>query len=342
MPKPPRTGVTSEYPKTLIHPGYAPAVITTSKAVVGAPDRFPPVIVHNADQEEEYCAKGYAPGALVDAIRILWLKDSPDKSMAEPPARSLQQLDRDRYEAQLDPASRKKLEQRQDAGEAARRLGHWPITEVREMLEQGGIRHAWAEMEAVGILGRIKLRGMIDGEPGEVDPRWLAFVAFEPDGGVIYFDQEEARKKGVKVPLRASNVTVETSGIEEVWPGVTKPDTPEVLKGALSVALDEPAETAKTPVMRPRRRRHRNGDVEGLISEGVCMYNKGSSMRRAASSIAARAWPKNKKLAHSENALVDQIRRGISEHLKLPLDNYPQIPQSPPNKAETTPKQRPR
>jgi hypothetical protein len=176
------------------------------------------------------------------------LSPIPAKSLLHLRGRAEQVFVRDRYEAQLDPASRLKLEQRQAAEEAVSGLGHWPIMLVLEMLKQAGVRHAWAEMEAVGILGRIKLRGMIDGVPGEIDPRWLAFLAFKPDGGVIYFDQEKARQKAVMVPVRASNVTVEIAGIEEVWPPPGAPLN-------ATAAPKEVAEAAKRSTTKPRKPR---------------------------------------------------------------------------------------
>ncbi|MGH6737591.1 MAG: hypothetical protein ACREDY_00905 [Bradyrhizobium sp.] len=53
--------MTEEYPKYLHHPGYAPAVISRIGDPPGTPVRFPPVVVHNTDQEEQHIAKGYAP-----------------------------------------------------------------------------------------------------------------------------------------------------------------------------------------------------------------------------------------------------------------------------------------
>lgn len=47
-----------EYPKTLIHPGFSPAVLGTSP-YQGAPIRFAPVTVNSPLQEQEYRAKGY-------------------------------------------------------------------------------------------------------------------------------------------------------------------------------------------------------------------------------------------------------------------------------------------
>jgi hypothetical protein len=44
-----------KYPRILVHPGDTSAVLTES------PSPFPPVLVHNSDQEEEYRSKGYAP-----------------------------------------------------------------------------------------------------------------------------------------------------------------------------------------------------------------------------------------------------------------------------------------
>ena len=54
------------YPKTLIHPGHAPAKSKT-ETEPAAPVRLPPVTVNNLDQEAEYCAKGYLPSRPVSA-----------------------------------------------------------------------------------------------------------------------------------------------------------------------------------------------------------------------------------------------------------------------------------
>jgi hypothetical protein len=53
----PRIGAISKYPKTLVHPNYTPAVISTG-AIPGASARLPPVIVNNEDQEEYHRAPG--------------------------------------------------------------------------------------------------------------------------------------------------------------------------------------------------------------------------------------------------------------------------------------------
>lgn len=48
----------SGYPKDMVHPAYAPAVLGRM-AGEGRPARFPPVTVNTPDQEEEYRARGY-------------------------------------------------------------------------------------------------------------------------------------------------------------------------------------------------------------------------------------------------------------------------------------------
>lgn len=50
--------MTSPYPKAMVHPAYAPAVLGRAPGE-GRPARFPPVTVEAKDQEEEYRAKGY-------------------------------------------------------------------------------------------------------------------------------------------------------------------------------------------------------------------------------------------------------------------------------------------
>jgi|SRR5882672_3800310 len=76
--------MTAEYPKWLHHPGFAPAVLSDDYALGGGrnarfapdgkPSQFPPVVVHNADQEAMYVARGYAAGAYdhakVERMRI--------------------------------------------------------------------------------------------------------------------------------------------------------------------------------------------------------------------------------------------------------------------------------
>ena len=66
---------------------------------------------------------------------------------------------------------------------------------------------------------------------------------------------------------------------------------------------------------KPKKRRHRHDRVNDLIAEGVRRVDcGGETMHSAAKAIAKREW--SKELAASETALVDQIRRGISEELK--------------------------
>lgn len=54
----------SDFPKTLVHPGYAKSVIKAFKHgsatdYHGTPDRYPPVTVHNLDAEEYHRSLGY-------------------------------------------------------------------------------------------------------------------------------------------------------------------------------------------------------------------------------------------------------------------------------------------
>ncbi len=48
----------SEYPKMLVHPSSQPAQVGF-EPMQGRPTTFPPVTVNNADQEENYKARGY-------------------------------------------------------------------------------------------------------------------------------------------------------------------------------------------------------------------------------------------------------------------------------------------
>jgi hypothetical protein len=56
----------SEFPVWLHHPGFRPAVISMGMAGVRVPSqpiRFPPVLVYNQNDYDEYTAKGYNPGS---------------------------------------------------------------------------------------------------------------------------------------------------------------------------------------------------------------------------------------------------------------------------------------
>lgn len=62
-----------QYPKVMRHPAYRAAVLAkwdpkkpTSEQPKGEPVRFPPVTVHNKDQEIEYASKGYMPQGFSD------------------------------------------------------------------------------------------------------------------------------------------------------------------------------------------------------------------------------------------------------------------------------------
>lgn len=65
----------NEYPKMMAHPAFQPGDIGTevrspggySHFVNGTPIRFPPVLVHHADDEEYYTAKGYVSQGKSDA-----------------------------------------------------------------------------------------------------------------------------------------------------------------------------------------------------------------------------------------------------------------------------------
>src|ERR1700722_16226212 len=52
----------ANYPVSMLHPQFSPAVMVDADAfesAVGKPARYPPVQVHNAQQEEEQRARGY-------------------------------------------------------------------------------------------------------------------------------------------------------------------------------------------------------------------------------------------------------------------------------------------
>jgi len=78
--------------------------------------------------------------------------------------------------------------------------------------------------------------------------------------------------------------------------------------------------TDENEVPKPKKRRVRNVRVKELIAEGVRLVKRGEeTMHSAAKLIAKRDF--SKKLAASEDALVDQIRRGISAELKRENSN---------------------
>lgn len=77
----------TEFPKWLHHPGYSPAVLSTGAvagpltrgahyAAVGRSAQFPPVIVHNRDDEDWYVSKGYEGGAY-DHAKVLKQQIAP-------------------------------------------------------------------------------------------------------------------------------------------------------------------------------------------------------------------------------------------------------------------------
>lgn len=64
-----------EYPKELKHPHYRPAVVSGYKRNAdgsatndppGQPAKFPPVVVNNFDQEQDYASRGYLPAGVSD------------------------------------------------------------------------------------------------------------------------------------------------------------------------------------------------------------------------------------------------------------------------------------
>jgi hypothetical protein len=196
----------AKYPKTLVHPAYTPAVI-------------PPVTVNNLDLEKEYLAKGYIP---------LARPPRPPRGMRPAdigaPPLAEQRFDKAAFETQLNSASQNLLEDRKAAAETAAKLGHLSLMVALELIEMAGYPRALPRLVAAAVFGKIKLRGIVDGKPQKkIKPMWLHYLAFEPDGDVLYFDRDAARQKGVVAPTRASNVTVEISGIEALWPGATQP-----------------------------------------------------------------------------------------------------------------------
>jgi hypothetical protein len=93
-------------------------------------------------------------------------------------------------------------------------------------------------------------------------------------------------------------------------------------------------ETDEINVAGPKPRRVRNPEVKVLIAEGVRLVDSGEhTMNSAAKLIAKREW--RKEIAASEDALADQIRRGISAELKTRTHRFgetrliPKVPKSP-------------
>jgi hypothetical protein len=238
----------AEYPKTLIHPGYAPAKISESR-IPGVPARFPPVIVYDSDQEEECCAKGYLPSQLVsapdhlpgEAERVTFADPDlaakydaqvvrsiiPEAVAAPPPVRQ-QIFNQGRYRAlideQIDAERRALLEGRKAASARDAQHGWLPLSRVLEKI-------SWPELIIDLRRGTKKATCHVEWADGvrehrDFDPAWLECLpearespGFDrPDADVLWFDQAIARRNRMKVPVRVSDIAVEIVGIEEMRP----------------------------------------------------------------------------------------------------------------------------
>jgi hypothetical protein len=136
---------------------------------------------------------------------------------------SLQVFDQAKFEAVLNSASRGLLADRSAAAVTMAKLGHLPLMLALELIEQAGYPRALPRLVAAASVGKPRLHGTVDGKPHrKIKPECLHYLAFEPDSGVLYFNREAAWQHGVEAPCRASNVTVEAGGIEEVWPEATQ------------------------------------------------------------------------------------------------------------------------
>ncbi len=94
--------MSGEWPKWLHHPGFSPAVISAGAAGgplirgaqyagEGKPAQFPPVIVHNPDDEAWYVSKGYTPGSY-DQAKV-------DQQRIAPKPNGYREVEYPRYEA---------------------------------------------------------------------------------------------------------------------------------------------------------------------------------------------------------------------------------------------------
>ena len=100
--EPVRPAEYSEFPKSLVHPDHAPArMVSAAKygaavssdypeaalarlhsyvPAVWEPERYPPVIARNAEEEEEFVAKGYRAPGTPDATAFSAATSSPSTS----------------------------------------------------------------------------------------------------------------------------------------------------------------------------------------------------------------------------------------------------------------------
>lgn len=65
-----------DYPKTMKHPHHQPAKLGKAYGQ-GTPEKFPEVVVHDSDQEEQHKAMGYVPNGEASAAGFAASQNAP-------------------------------------------------------------------------------------------------------------------------------------------------------------------------------------------------------------------------------------------------------------------------
>jgi TIR domain len=103
------------------------------------------------------------------------------------------------------------------------RLGWYPIGNALAIIGPVAGSSAWQEMKSAIRHKALPARCLADGVTRDLVPHWLDFLAWnEPEGDVLWFDRDKARRKDVFVPNRAEKIVVAAVELSRLWPGTAR------------------------------------------------------------------------------------------------------------------------
>jgi hypothetical protein len=99
------------------------------------------------------------------------------------------------------------------------RLGWYSIGDALTIIGPVAGPSAWQEMKSAIRHKALPTRCLADGVTRDFEPHWLDFLTWdEPEGDVLWFDRDKARRKDVFVPNRAERIVVAAAELNRLWP----------------------------------------------------------------------------------------------------------------------------
>lgn len=162
------------FPQMMVHPQHQSAVVrdfNSSDGLPGAPERFPPVEVHSADQEEALRAKGYLRYGeqmpkVAEFSEFPKMMHHPDHVDAIPPTMGVRVENGNRIEFQIPGIPAK-----------------FPPAIVRDALEQAGWEaRGYIAPGVPGAEAAFERATLAPGKPGDEWPKWVdGVLTQDPD-----------------------------------------------------------------------------------------------------------------------------------------------------------------